>query len=86
MPMGDLILNHREMRMLQALLDKLNEHIEASIESVTIGDALYPPAYATDRNEVEAVRRDRRLRRRSEDLLIRIDTALGEEQREGVKA
>lgn len=81
--MGDLILNRRDMRVLQALLDTLNGHIEASIESVTVGDALYPPPYATDRDEVETVRRDRRLRRRSEDLLIRIDAALDEEHSQG---
>lgn len=84
--MAGIYLSRHEMFVLQGLLDELNTHIEAAIESVTINDEPYPPRYCTSRHEVQTLRRDRRLRQRSEAFLIAIDRALGEQESEGTGA
>ncbi len=66
-----LALTRREVHTLAVLLDLLNQHLESGIESCLIHGCEDPaPEFA------HVVRRDRRLRRRSEDLLIRLQEAL----------
>lgn len=62
--------NERESRVLIALLDLLNEHIEAEADACMMVGESFP------RPETNSLYRDLRLRRRSEELLIRLCDAL----------
>lgn len=63
-----LAVDSADLYRLAALLDMLNEQLESGIESCTI-----PGAEGVSPEFEPWVRRDRRMRRISEDFLMRID-------------